>query len=126
MAHYTVHVFGIDLSHVFDDLPEELQEELSDGKWGRSMYDGGGYGQLTYIGAKVPFTKRGIIVTDEVEAEARRIYGAIPEEVRKAISAALLDVGMDVEGTRHSEGLKARLAQGLLPEPEFIELGGWG
>jgi len=126
MGHYSEHAYGIDVSHVFNDLSEEAQEGFDRGRWGATQYDGGGYGQITYLGVEVTATKRGIIVTPEIEGKTAKVYAIIPDAVRREICASLLAEGRDPEGTRYSDEAMARLAQGILPEPEFLVMSGWG
>ncbi len=109
MGAYSENFYGVSVSKVFRKLPDDVQDafDKADAEdWGATMYDGGGYGQISYIGVGVPRSPKGYVVTDEIEAKARKAYEKCPENVRKAVCEALR-----VEA---------------LPEPSFETEEGWG
>lgn len=104
-------IFGIDITRNYDKLwdlfeqtatnsmlaDDDLAEYIMKNNLGSSLYDGGGWGQATYIGVSVPKTADGIVVTQEVRDAAQKVYDAIPERLRNVL--------LDYYGT--------------LPEPRF-------
>ena len=106
MGMYSIHIYGVNISENFHDLPDEMRERFYDATWGQTHYDGGGYGQISFVGVEVPRGPKGIAVTDEVEAAARKAYEECPADVRAAVCRAL--------------GVEA------LPEPTFDVIEGWG
>jgi hypothetical protein len=127
MGVYSIHFFGINLTEVYDkvdgeltkrlravddpEVPEDFDDEFSDRildnddrRIGKSLYDGGGYGQVTYVGVNVPKGLRGYAVTDEIEAEARKIIEELPVHLAEAIRAIF----------------------GSIPGPEFHCVEAWG
>ncbi|NTF16839.1 hypothetical protein G6L37_00170 [Agrobacterium rubi] len=122
MGEYSTHFWGIDLTTTYDRIEEampsldpESESEPLDGIYGlgdyivhhgmgRSLYDGGGYGQITFIGKNVPSGPRGITVTDELVAEVAALIETIPEELKAAII----------------------LVHGQIREPAFYTKEGWG
>jgi hypothetical protein len=124
MGAYSFNFYGINLTEHFGKIRKSIQETLkatdpgsplikndyfdlggyiAEIGAGESMYDGGGYGQITYIGVPVYSSKRGIVVTDEIVAEAEAKIAALPELLADAIRKVL----------------------GTIPEPEFITEEGW-
>ncbi|NTF16838.1 hypothetical protein G6L37_00165 [Agrobacterium rubi] len=96
MSTETHHYFGISLTEDFDRIQDalaeslgvedvSLQDFLEKNELGHSHYDGGGYGQVTYIGVDVPMTEQGIVVTDEIRAEVARIIAGFPDEFLNAL-----------------------------------------
>lgn len=122
MGAYTVQFWGINLTESYSKIEkvvgldpenEELDEdndiiELSDylhhHKLGRSLYDGAGWGQITFIGVALKSSARGVVVTDEHVAEVADMVRRIPEELKNA----LIEV------------------YGSIPEPSFHTEEGWG
>jgi hypothetical protein len=130
MGAYSLNFYGISISkhyskiarHVADTLvktgadseyldatyPEEtffeLGEYLEAEKVGGSHYDGGGWGQIAYIGQEIRSGKRGIVVSDDTVAEVEGIVQNLPELLANAMKAVMGDI----------------------PEPEFQTEEGWG
>jgi hypothetical protein len=131
MGVYSIHFFGINLTEMYDkvdgeltkrlravddpEVPEDFDGEFSDRildvyldndnrRIGKSLYDGAGYGQVTYVGVNVPKGPRGYAVTDEIEAESRKIIEELPVHLAEAIRAIF----------------------GSIPEPEFHCVEAWG
>lgn len=122
MGAYSTHFWGIDLTSKYDvveeampsidpetelfgpDVIASLGDYIEHHKLGRSMYDGGGYGQITYIGSGIGNGPRGITVTDEHIEKVAAIIAIIPDELK----AALIEV------------------YGRIPEPKFHIAEGWG
>lgn len=130
MGAYSLNFYGISLSEHYDKIAEhiaktlvetDLRSEFLCGSWnsephfqldsyleelklGESSYDGGGYGQITYIGRYVPSSKRGVVVTDEIVADVEAKIAGLPDLLADAIRKVL----------------------GEIPEPEFITEEGWG
>lgn len=125
MGAYSVQFWGIDLTEACEDIEEtmpsisrngyedaaaserdfgELSEYIRHHKLGESHYDGGGFGQITYIGKTIEPSARGITVTDEDVAEVEGIIERIPEELKSAIIKVC----------------------GRLPEAKFHSVEGWG
>jgi hypothetical protein len=106
MGHFSVRFYGIDLSEKFEDIQESLGETLrAAGKakgpgffpddeefylgeylqghrLGVEHYDGGGYGQITYIGFSL---KDDHGVDDAVRARFDDYLGRLPEELRAVL-----------------------------------------
>lgn len=112
MGTYSVSFYGVSISDAYGDLPEEIQEKISEqrGKkdgWAREFYDGNASPPvMAFIGVEVPRGTKGIVVTEEIEAAAVKAYANCPEDVRLAVCEAL------------------RVAE--LPEPRFVTEEGWG
>lgn len=130
MGAYSLNFYGISISEHYSDIAEhiantlikagsesqfldttypdepffELGEYLNAEKVGRSHYDGGGWGQIAYIGRSVPSSKRGVVVTDEIVVEVEGIIKTLPDLLASAMKAVMGDI----------------------PEPEFQTEEGWG
>lgn len=92
-------IFGMNISRDYDSLwslfeqtapnsmlaDDDLAEFIMVNNLGSSLYDGGGWGQATYIGVEVPKTPDGIIVTQEVRDKVKKIYDDIPERLRNVL-----------------------------------------
>jgi hypothetical protein len=121
MGAYSTQFWGISLTEKYDKIEEAMpsldpEKEVDDGEiselsdyvrhhqLGKSLYDGGGWGQITFIGETVQATARGAIVTDEQVERVAAIVARIPDELK----AALVKVF------------------GTLPEPSFHTEEGWG
>lgn len=121
MGAYSEHYYGISITEYYDEIERIMSEALrpsdADKKWrfdlgnylskqnlGESGYDGGGYGQITFIGQPVRSGPRGYNVSDAMDAEVRATIANLPPELSAAIVAVL----------------------GSIPEPSFEVEEGWG
>jgi hypothetical protein len=126
MGVYTVQFWGIDLTEAYDKIEKampslqddddtimehwddseiaELSDYIRHHKLGESLYDGGGWGQITFIGKTIRPSKRGVSVTDDDVAEVEALIARIPDELKAALIAV----------------------HGRIPEPEFHTQEGWG
>ncbi len=98
MSAETHHYYGFSLTNKFDNIRRamgevtgtegrfDLQRYIRDNEIGESHYDGGGWGQVTYVGRDVPMSERGIYVTDELEAEVRKLITDLPEDLKAALT----------------------------------------
>ena len=84
--------------------PDVFRSFLETGHIGATLYDGGGYGQIAYIGVRPQRGKRGVTVSDEAADKVDAIILNLPEHLRKTIA--------DVYGK--------------MPEAEFHTVEGWG
>lgn len=95
MSTETHHYYGFSLTEDYSRLQRDFKEALGEdtdladcveeNRLGHSHYDGGGYGQVTYIGVDVPMTADGIVVTTEIKAEAAAIMARLPDEFREVL-----------------------------------------
>jgi hypothetical protein len=122
MGAYTTQFWGISLTERYEKIEEamlsldpekatgdddeiaELSEYIRHHKLGRSLYDGGGWGQITFIGVSIKSSPRGVVVTDEHVAEVAQIIARIPDELKEALIKVY----------------------GSIPEPAFHTEEGWG
>lgn len=98
MSAETHHYYGFSLTEKFDAVRKAMAEVtgtpvrfdlaryVQNNKIGESHYDGGGWGQVTYIGRDVPMSERGIYVTDELEAEVRKLIADLPGDFKSALA----------------------------------------
>lgn len=97
MSTETHHYYGFSLTEKFGRMQKamqqivsgderfDLQQYMEAHQLGHSHYDGGGWGQVTYVGVDVPMTEQGIVVTDDIRDEVGSIIGCFPDEFRKAL-----------------------------------------
>ena len=132
MSAYSTHFYGIDISAKYSDISEALQAELSSKgmkegdpgvsehrgklsvdlsnyleelKLGSSEYDGGGYGQITFIGIQAYSHRLGIGVTEQDAEKVDAMLKNLPPELDAAIRKAYA---------------------GQIPPAEFCVAEGWG
>lgn len=106
--------YGFSLTEEYDEVEEALQEILGsetglksyiwDNNAGHSHYDGGGYGQVTYVGKDVEMTDRGYVLTDEIIAEVKTMIAALPSEFREALAEVYGHVPEPAFQHEHSDG----------------------
>lgn len=114
MGTYSVSFYGWDITERYSEISETFEQHLHDAGitegpgfyvWdgtprfsfgsylekldiGESMYDGGGYGQITFIGVKVRKGPNGIVVTDEIRAKVEAIRTRLPSELKDVLQKA--------------------------------------
>ncbi len=104
MGAYTTQFWGISLTEKYGKIedampsldPESYEGEGDDvydlGSYiehhelGESMYDGGGWGQITFLGLEIEPGPRGIVVTDEHVEKVAAIIARIPDELKQALT----------------------------------------
>ncbi len=106
--------YGFSVTENYDQVEEALTEILGsetslrryiwDNDAGHSHYDGGGYGQVTYIGKDIPETDRGYVVTDEIIAKAKMMIANLPSEFRQALAEVYGEVPEPKFEHEHSDG----------------------
>lgn len=63
-----------------------LGDYVYEHKIGESHYDGGGYGQVTFIGKKIRMTERGFVVTDEIIEEVKSMISDLKPDLQSALT----------------------------------------
>jgi alkaline phosphatase len=108
----THHYFGFSLTdhynriqEIFDQTedPIDLGGFLLKNNLGGNRYSSG-WGQVTFIGRDVPMTDRGILVTDEIEAEVKSLIANLPERLHAAIVEVMGAIPEPKFGYEQTEG----------------------
>jgi hypothetical protein len=81
-----------------------LQEYILENDAGQTYYDGGGLGQVTYVGKDIPVTDRGYVVTDALIEESETLIANLPSEFRQALAAFYGEVPAPTFQHEHSDG----------------------
>lgn len=106
--------YGFSLTEEYNEVEEALQEILEsetrldhyiwDNNVGHSHYDGGGWGQVTYVGKDIELTDRGYVLTDEIIAEVKSTIAALPSEFLQALAEVYGEVPEPAFRHEHSDG----------------------
>lgn len=82
----------------------DLGSYVSEQNIGQSHYDGGGYGQVTFIGREIEMTERGFVVTDKIIEEVKAMIATLDPDLTKALTKVFGEVPQPRFDYEHSDG----------------------